>query len=109
MVQYAPEDCLTHSVPNEGKRSAILGAAMVAMGLRKGTADYVIVYRGKVIYLEFKCPKDIHGPKTYQKKEQREFETAAKAAGAFYYVIRSQAEFIGTMHGFGLLERLRAQ
>lgn len=49
----------------------------------RGLPDIIVVRKGKFIGLEVKKPK------TYQSKEQKEFEQRLKDAGAEYYVVRS--------------------
>jgi hypothetical protein len=44
-----------HSVPNERKCSAILGAELKAMGLRPGVGDTIWIIRGYAHYLELKA------------------------------------------------------
>lgn len=88
--------------PRQKKRAAILGAKLNALGRRAGVADYLIMWQGQAVYIEFKCPKDVHGPKTYQNKEQKRFETDAIQAGAHYHVVRSVTEFIGVLRAYNI-------
>lgn len=115
MVRAAVPGCVHHSIVNESKQSGenikkniIIGANLKAMGRRAGVADYLIIWNGLVIYIEFKCPKDYTGPKTYQGPKQKAFEADVIAAGGFYFVVRSTAEFIGFLTGCGLPLDLRA-
>ena len=108
MTQHAPKGCIYHSIPNEGKRSKVMGAQLKLMGLRPGAADYLILWNGNAIYIEFKCDADLYGDKTYQSKDQKAFEVWVNAgAKSYYFVVRSTAEFLGTLKPFGLLTNVR--
>ena len=107
MQRFAPLGCIYLSIPNEGDRSKGQLAQLIAQGLHKGAADYLILWDGNAIFVEFKCPKDTHGPKTYQKPEQKEFERlVATGSKTYYFVIRSQDEFVGTLKAFRLLTQV---
>jgi hypothetical protein len=55
----------------------------------RGLPDIIVVKDGKYIGLEVKKPQCGNSAKTYQSKEQKEFEQELKAAGGEYYVVRS--------------------
>ncbi len=58
---------------------------------REGTADFLVLCQGKVIYLECKSSKGRQSP------AQRAFELLVKAQGASYYIVRSVDELDGIL------------
>lgn len=80
---------LFFSVPNEalGKVKSRAGlwrmARLKRMGLRPGASDLVLVYRGRVLFIELKTPTG------NQSVHQMEFEAESKLVGAKYFVART--------------------
>ena len=60
-------DAFYFSIPNESKRSPIMGAHLKAMGLYPGIADLGIVVDGKIHFLEVKAGDGV------QSASQRDF------------------------------------
>ncbi len=50
-------DAFYFSIPNEGKRSVVMGAHLKAMGLYPGIADLAVIVGGKIHFLEVKDAK----------------------------------------------------
>lgn len=48
-------DAFHFSIPNESKRSPIMGAHLKAMGLYPGIADLAVIVDGKIHFLEIKA------------------------------------------------------
>lgn len=82
--------CEGLAIPNEGRRGKAQTGQLVAMGLRKGAADWLVFWRihrtCAVVFIEFKAPKG------RVRKEQSEFGEAVSKAGASYVVCRSWQE-----------------
>jgi hypothetical protein len=72
------------SVPNEGKgRSVVAQMQLIAMGLKSGVSDLVVVLPGKVIFMEVKTPEG------KQSSQQEKFEQIVKDLDHDYHVVRS--------------------
>jgi hypothetical protein len=76
------------SVPNEGKRSARLGAHYKSMGLMPGVSDLVVIREGVVEFWEFKTATGKQSP------AQRDFEELVKSYGMAYRLIRTRDEVL---------------
>ncbi len=61
-------DAFYFSIPNESKRSVVMGAHMKQMGLIPGAADLGVVVDGKIHFLEVKAPDGV------QSASQRDFQ-----------------------------------
>lgn len=78
-------------IPNGENRDRKTGAKLKAMGVKPGAADWLFVHRGSPCFIEVK----VEGNKlrkierTYQRRDQKQFEEDMVAAGAFYAVCRS--------------------
>ena len=66
-------DAFYFSIPNESKRSVVMGAHMKQMGLIPGAADLGIVVDGKIHFLEVKAADGV------QSASQREFQKRCQA------------------------------
>lgn len=95
---------LFFSVPNGGFRNKGEAAILKAEGMLGGVADTLLLVPAKEYHglcIEFKKEDkdyDIDGniiveKKTYQEKEQKEWQKAAEGQGFLYKVIRSREEF----------------
>lgn len=60
-------------------------------GCPKGTADLLVVYNSRIVFLELK------GPAGRQTPEQQAFEQMAKARGCEYHIIHSVEEVKGVI------------
>lgn len=83
------EPFLIH-IPNEGKRSWKTGKKLLAMGMRRGAPDLVLLIPNRTypfLCIEMKTPKGRQSP------EQKEYEMQMTMVGAKYLVVRSFDEF----------------
>ncbi len=78
--------CCWH-IANERKTNKIQGAQLKAKGVVAGVPDYVVNYKGKTYYFEFKT--DIG----YLTKQQKILHESLNKQGFEVYVIRSEEEF----------------
>lgn len=100
---------LLNSVPNGLLTSATQARIAVAEGLTKGVADLELnVASGGYHGLKIEMKKDtthyigdkvVQG-KTYQRKEQKEWQKAVEEQGYKYIVCRSLAEFIDGIEAY---------
>ncbi len=74
---------LIFSVPNEGKRSYMLGSVLKANGLIHGVSDLVLLHKGQCIFLEVKKPNAKQTP------HQKTFERLVTEQGFIYKVVYS--------------------
>ena len=83
--------CLKHhenrgimfSVPNE----SVVSNRKSNTGLLRGCSDTVIVFKGKVLFIEFKTPTGSQSP------FQKDFESRITKNGFDYFIIRSLLQF----------------
>lgn len=73
-------------VPNEGRRSWKQGTLQRAKGLCPGTPDYIFIWEGGSLALEFKSPSG------NQTKGQREFEKWCAHENIPYHLVRSSTQ-----------------
>jgi hypothetical protein len=85
IIQYLQSKKIyAFSVPNEAKgRSVVAQMQLIAMGLKSGVSDLVVVLPGKVVFIEVKTPDGKQSP------QQVKFEQRVKALGHDYHVVRS--------------------
>lgn len=78
-------DYIMFSVPNEGcyRRKYYF----TDLGMLSGVSDTIVILPNKVLFIEFKSLK------SYQRKEQRDFENRCLDLGFSYYVCRSLEQF----------------
>jgi len=50
-----PEGAVHFHVPNGGGRTQAEGGALKAQGVKPGVPDHVVLYRGRVVFLELKA------------------------------------------------------
>ena len=81
------------SVPNEsGGRSTVGQMHLVAMGLRAGAADLVVVLpAGEVVFLEVKNATGKQSPR------QEHFQKRVESLGHKYFVVRSPEDALGVL------------
>ena len=85
------------SIPNEAKRSAIMGGHLKAMGLRPGAADLLIVVRGRAHFMELKSEAG------EQRATQIAFEADCVIAGAPYALCNNIGDALMTLEQWGAL------
>lgn len=85
---------LIMSVPNGGRRDKKEAMKLKATGLLAGAADLILIYNGKVLFMEVKT--DIGK----QSEAQIEFEHRITENGLKYYIVRSleQAQELVKQH-----------
>jgi hypothetical protein len=88
---------LFFSVPNEGRRSVVLGTHFKAMGLRPGVADLVIIVKGRASFLELK-----HGSNIIT-SEQSSFGHEAIFASCNYEVAYTLDEALAHLRAWGAI------
>lgn len=72
------------SVPNEAAANPVRQGQLIAMGLRPGVSDLVLMFpEGKVIFMEVKNETGIQSP------AQKAFEQECKNLGFKYVLVRS--------------------
>lgn len=84
------------SVPNEGRRSLVNGAQLKRMGLRSGVADIVVVWDGKVFFIELKAGKN------KQTDAQIAFHHDCIVANTPYAVCRTLEEVVAYLRANGV-------
>lgn len=89
-------------VANEfaGSERKLFGAKLKAMGKIKGCADYIFMWHGGNIAIEFKTKLKT----SKQSKEQIAFEQWCKDMGVPYYVARSSEEGFKILRKYNLLK-----
>lgn len=78
-------ECVIFSVPNEAcyRRKNYFET----LGMLSGVSDTIVIIPNKVLFIEFKTLK------SYQCKEQKNFENRCLKLGFSYYVCRSLEQF----------------
>jgi hypothetical protein len=95
-----PKGAIVHHCANEvtepGPRGAKRQAVLVGMGVHPGFADLLVIFDGRVLFLERKAPKGRLRP------EQEAFRDAVLAQGFGWALVRSLDDALGTLadHGF---------
>lgn len=92
-----PPDVLWLSIPNECPKE--WASRLLAMGMRPGAADFLIIYHHIVLFIEFKTKKGV------QSDDQMDFEVASRRAGASYVVCRSSNSAIKQLKSHGIPHR----
>jgi VRR-NUC domain len=91
------------SVPNEGKRSVVLGFLMKQMGLKAGFPDLLFVWQCKGVkdygFIEIKKPKGAI------RDNQQDFADKALAAKQNHVIAYSVAEAIDALRKWGFISR----
>jgi len=85
------------SLPNEGKRSVVMGAELKRMGMRAGAADLCVIVSGRAHFLELKSAKG------KQSLEQKAFEADAVEAGCNYVVANNIGDALGALQSWGAI------
>lgn len=99
-LQHLP-GALWFSIPNEGKRSEVLGAELRRMGLRPGVADLCFIVNGRAHFLELKAGGGTQSP------EQVAFEADCAIAGAHYRVTNDINEALSILTGWNVIRPAR--
>lgn len=73
---------------NNNSTGIVRGALNKSMGVMKGTPDMFYIIDHGIVWLEWKTEKGRQTP------EQRDFQYMIERSGGFYYLIRSEEEFL---------------
>jgi hypothetical protein len=82
LTQYLPDNVFWSALSNS-PRTALAGYLAKKRGVRSGLADIMVVYDGRVIWVEMKSPAGVAS------KVQRQVCAELRAAGADWYLARS--------------------
>jgi len=94
-------DAFYFSIPNESKRSVVMGAHMKQMGLIPGAADLGIVVDGKIHFLEVKAPDGV------QSASQRDFQARCVMLNIPYQCVFSLTEALSTLAKWGAIKPVK--
>jgi hypothetical protein len=81
------KDCLIFSIPNGGKRDKRTAMLMKATGLTPGASDLIVIYFGKLLFVEVKTSTGV------QSEEQKVFAERVRDCGFDYHLVRSLLDF----------------
>lgn len=81
------KDCLIFSIPNGGLRDKRTAMLMKATGLTPGASDLIVIYFGRLLFVECKTATGI------QSDEQKAFAQRVQDCGYQYYLVRSLDDF----------------
>jgi hypothetical protein len=84
---YPETRYLCWHVANERKQSPMQGAIMKAKGVLSGVPDFVINWKGKTLYIEFKISTG------KQTESQKMIQKALESQSFEYHIIRNIEEF----------------
>ena len=93
----AHPDALWFHVPNGGQRSRVTGAILKALGVLRGVADILIIFRSRVYALELKSKK---GRPTV---EQMEFMSRLTHAGGYGCITQGLDRALAVLERWGVL------
>ena len=82
LAQYLPDNVFWSALSN-APRTALAGYLARLRGVRSGLTDIIVVYDGRVIWVEMKSPAGVAS------KVQRQVCAELRAAGADWYLARS--------------------
>jgi len=85
--QRVYKSCLIFSIPNGGLRDKRTAMLMKATGLTPGASDLIVIYFGKLLFVEVKTSTGV------QSEEQKVFAQRVRDCGYSYYLLRSLLEF----------------
>lgn len=92
IVQFLMMNGAFHfSIPNEGKRSVVMGAHLKQMGMLPGIADLAVIVDGKIHFLEVKDAKG------QQSASQRDFAARCLIENIPYQCVFSLTEALNVL------------
>jgi len=80
-------NCLIFSIPNGGLRDKRTAMLMKATGLTPGASDLIVIYFGKLLFVEVKTSTGV------QSEEQKVFAKRVRECGFDYHLVRSLLDF----------------
>lgn len=96
-----PADAIAWHTPNGGHRSKAVAGKMKAFGVLSGVPDWIILWQGRVLFLELKTKRGSLTP------SQRVFRDAVKGQGFQHHVCRSLLEIELALGVFGIETKAR--
>lgn len=91
---------LVFSIPNEGRRSRLLGHAMKRMGLHPGAPDLIVMLPGRTV-----VGMELKGPKGKVTEAQEAFHEHWRSLGYPMAVVRSIEDARLTLQALGIQTR----
>jgi hypothetical protein len=85
--QRVYKSCLIFSIPNGGLRDKRTAMLMKATGLTPGASDLIVIYFGKLLFVEVKTATGV------QSEEQKVFAERVRDCGFDYHLVRSLLDF----------------
>jgi hypothetical protein len=85
--QIKYKDCLIFSIPNGGLRDKRTAMLMKATGLTPGASDLIVIYFGKLLFVEVKTSTGT------QSEDQKVFAERVRDCGFDYHLVRSLLDF----------------
>ena len=102
-----PKGAIIHHCANEvtqpGPRGAKRQAILVGMGVYRGFADLMVLFEGRVLFLELKSPKGRLSP------AQAAFRDAVQAQGFGWALVRSLDDALGALADHDITTRVVSQ
>jgi len=100
-----PKEAIIHHCANEvteaGPRGAKRQAILAGMGVHAGFADLMVLYEGRVLFLELKSLKGKLSP------AQEAFRDAVLAQGFVWALVRNLDDALGALADHGFTTRVR--
>ena len=94
-------DAFYFSIPNESKRSVVMGAHMKQMGLIPGAADLGIVVDGKIHFLEVKAADGV------QSVAQKNFQLRCMSENIPYACVYSLTDALKVLQDWEAIKPVR--
>lgn len=95
-----PSDATWFAIPNGGKRPKAEAAIMRSQGVKAGLPDLMILWQGRVHFIELKAPRGHLSP------AQRLMIAQLRDAGAPTAIMRSVEGVLAAIEGWGIPTRL---
>ena len=100
-----PRDAVVHHCANEvteaGYRGQIRQSILVGMGVHSGFADLIVIFGGRVLFLEVKSQTG------RLRKSQEGFRDTVSAQGFGWALVRSVDDALGALADHGFTSRVR--
>ena len=98
LMLTATPGVLWFSVPNEGKRSVVMGGHLNAMGMRPGTADIIFIRAGRAYAMELKAKGNV------QSAAQLLFQADCQLAKTPYACCDNIDAALRTLRAWGMIK-----
>lgn len=93
-VRMAYPKVFLFACPNGGYRTASTGRTLKKTGTVAGVSDLIMLYRGRVIFIEVKSQKG------RQQDSQKIFQNKVEAEGHQYWIVKSAGEMLDKIKDF---------